>query len=348
MDGNNISLNKSWIYDPSAPWPLGEPDPSTYVPAVNDLIKEHIKNPLVETEVRALLVVHKGKIVGEGYLDNFSSKFLFNGWSITKTLISSFIGILINQKHLSLDDTLSKLGVCNFKTEDPRGNITIENLLRMSSGMEWDEDYTEYSDVTKSLFFDQSIIAQFCTKNLKHSPGTHWYYSSAETNILSYIVRMKAGRTLQYFFDFIHNEFISKLRLNSMILEPDPLGTYVGSSYGYATARDWAKVGLFYLNKGVWNNEVIVSKEYINKATTKSSFSHYGFQIWLHDAVEKNYPSKIPSDVYFMNGFRGQKLVVFPSHDLVIVRFGHDKTEMNELQILETFVQNLFEILSIE
>ena len=139
--------------------------------------------------------------------------------------------------------------------EDPRSAITVDQLLRMSSGLDWVEDYTTSSPATDMLYKSADMAKAAIGVPLKHKPDEVWYYSSGTTNILSYIVRKKLDAEYHL---FPYENIFNKLRMRTVVIEPDVSGTYVGSSYMWASARDWARFGQLYLNDGLWYNERIL------------------------------------------------------------------------------------------
>ena len=176
---------------------------------------------------------------------------------------------------------------------------------------------------------------------LKHPPGTEFHYSSGNTNILSRIIRHVVGDDDYYAFPYEH--LLYKLGMYNTVLEPDASGTFVGSSYCYATARDWARFGLLYLTNGSYNGQQLLPIGWVEQSLTPSSAARrgeYGFKWWLN-AGEKNRPSNrlfptLPPDLYYADGFEGQNIFVIPSKKLVVVRLGLTrKRQYGEVEFLE-------------
>ncbi|WP_405396924.1 serine hydrolase domain-containing protein [Maribacter sp. Asnod2-G09] len=270
-----------------------------------------------EQKTRSLLVVHKNQIIGERYIRGFSKDTKILGWSMTKSILSTLYGILeykgeIKMDYKPLSQEISKV--------NPKNGITLNHLLRMQSGLEWDENYFKISDVTRMLFLDSDMTLAQRNKNVVAAPTLVWNYSSGTTNLLSGILREQFA-THQEYLDFPYKELIDKIGMNSMLLETDLSGNYILSSYGWATTRDWAKFGLLYLNKGDWNGNRIFSEswsDYVAKPTINSNGT-YGAHFWLN--AEGKYED-IPTDLYSVNGFQGQRIFIIPSKDLVVVRTG--------------------------
>lgn len=270
---------------------------------------------------RALLVIYKDKIIAEKYEDGFSKNTKFLGWSMTKSITATYFGILQQQGKIDIN----KPAPVKEWANDERSKITLHNLIQMNSGLEWDEDYGTISDVTKMLFLANDMSKIQLKKPAAFAPNTHWNYSSGTTNLLSEILRRQFA-THQDYLDFWYASLIDKIGMHSMLIEPDMAGNFVGSSYGWATARDWAKFGLLYLHEGNWNGEQLFDKSWAKYVATPTPTSKgdYGGHFWLNAGGK--YPD-VPKDMYYCGGFQGQKVIIIPSKDLVIVRFGLTEDE---------------------
>lgn len=190
----------------------------------------------------------------------------------------------------------------------------------MQSGLEWEEDYSGISDVTRMLFLDSDMTQAQRDKKAIAKPTEVWNYSSGTTNLLSGILRQQF-RSHQEYLDFPYSALIDKIGMYSMVLEADIAGNYVGSSYAWASTRDWARFGQLHLDKGNWNGEQLFDStwvDYITKPTINSDGT-YGAHFWLN--AEGKYPD-VPRDMFSCNGFEGQHVFMIPSKDLVVVRTG--------------------------
>ncbi|RZJ67978.1 MAG: class C beta-lactamase-related serine hydrolase [Flavobacterium sp.] len=271
---------------------------------------------LKDKRTRAVLVIYKDVIIAEKYADGFSKDSKLLGWSMTKSITGTLFGILDYQKRLDIG---SKAPIPEWKN-DKRANITIADLLNMNSGLEWEEDYETISDATKMLFLAKDMTRVQLEKPALFDPGEHWNYSSGTSNLLSGILR-KQFKTHQQYLDFWYAALIDRIGMKSMFIETDMSGNFVGSSYGWATTRDWAKFGLLYLHKGNWNGDRLFDEKWVDFVTkpTKGSNGRYGGHFWLNRG---GYFPDAPRDMYSANGFQGQKVFIIPSKDLVIVRLG--------------------------
>lgn len=284
------------------------------------MLKESINTMFEkENQTRAVLVVHKDKIIAEQYGDNFDKNSRLLGWSMTKSITASIFGVLQHQGKLNVMD---KAPIKEWQN-DERKNITLHNLLQMNSGLEWGENYVTICDATKMLFLEKDMSKTQINKPLVGKPNETWNYSSGTSNLLSGVLRGYFN-THQEYLDFWYTNLIDKIGMHSMVVEADLTGNYVASSYSWATARDWSKLGLLYLHKGNWNGEQIFDKEWANYATnpTPTSNKGYGAQIWLNAGGK--FPD-VPTSMCYFNGFQGQYVFVLPEQDLVIVRLGLTK-----------------------
>ncbi len=269
-----------------------------------------------EKRSRAVLVIYKDKIIAEKYDRGFSKTSKILGWSMTKSLTSAMFGVLEQQGKFDINKPAP---ILEWKNDD-RKLITTHNLLQMNSGLEWLEDYDAISDVTKMLFLATDMGKEQQDKPALFKPNTHWNYSSGTTNLLSKILRGQF-QTHQEYLDFWYKDLIDKIGMHSMLVETDMVGNYVGSSYAWATARDWAKFGLLYLHQGKWNGMQIFSENWVKYTATPTPTSNknYGAQFWLNAG---GYYPDAPRDMYYCSGYQGQMVAIIPSMDLVIVRMG--------------------------
>lgn len=305
------------------PFPYGESNPKDTVfsnidyknlnLAVNNAFD---KNGEKTKRTRSLLVIYKDKIITEKYDTGFTKSSKILGWSMTKSITATLFGIL--QKQGKYD--INKPAPIAQWQKDERKKITTSDLLHMNSGLAWEEDYGSISDATKMLFQAHDMSLSQIEKPAQSKPNTHWNYSSGTTNLLSGILR-KQFKTHQEYLDFWYTALIDKIGMNSMIIETDMAGNYVGSSYGWATTRDWAKFGLLYLHQGNWNGEQLFDPSWAKYVATPTNDSKgiYGAHFWLN--AGGRYPDA-PRDLYSCNGFQGQMIFIIPSRDMVIVRMG--------------------------
>ncbi len=272
-------------------------------------------NPAEPFGTRAIIVLKDGKLIGEKYAPGFSENSKHIGWSMTKSIFNALIGIAIQQKKL---EGLSQTHLFPAWT-DERKNISIKHLLQMNSGLSWDEDYGTVSEATTMLYNSDDMVKYAIDQGMEAPLGTHWEYSSGSSNLLSGILRDRMS--FQEYLHYPYKHLFDKIGASSFIIETDVANNYVASSYAWATARDWAKFGQFFLNDGMVGDERLLPPNWIKftSKAVKNSKGEYGAQFWL--PTNKDYP-KSPKDMYFADGFQGQRIFITPSEGLVIVRLG--------------------------
>lgn len=313
------------------PWPKGDVVDLADAPAGLDraaldrAVADSFRDETAAREIdtRAIVVVYDGHIVAERYAPGFDRDTRLLGWSESKSVTATLIGTLIGDGRLALD---APAPVPEWKGGDPRAKITLRNLLNMSSGLEFEEPYDPGSDSTNMLFEQHDMGGFAASKPLIHAPGTFWSYSSGTANILSRIAFEKAGGTLKAYVAYARAHLFEPAGIRSAIFEPDESGNFVGSSYLYMNARDWARFGLLYLNRGVIDGHRIVSEEFVDFVRTPAPadpVKGYGAQFWLNGVVKgaREFP-RLPADMFAAEGHNDEFTAIFPSRKAVIVRLG--------------------------
>ena len=264
------------------------------------------------TGTRAVLIVYHGRLIAEEYAPGYDRHTRLTGWSMTKGITSALVGILVGQKKLTLD---APAPVTEW-AQDDRHAITLAELMQMNSGLRWWEFYAGPSDATRMLFKESNMGGYAMRSSLRNSPGEVFNYSSGTANIISALIRKTVGE--EEYYHFPYQQLFERIGMNSALMEVDGSGTYVGSSYCYASARDWARFGLLYLNDGVWNGQRVLPEGWVRWTRTGGS---YGGMWWLNHAVAgvRRHP-ELPDDCFACEGYEGQYIWVIPSKDLVIVR----------------------------
>jgi CubicO group peptidase (beta-lactamase class C family) len=288
---------------------------------------ESFSNPKLIRGTRAVAVVYNGKLVAEAYADSYSEDMPLIAWSMNKSIINSLVGILVKQGKL---DIYANAPVPEWKDpSDPRHPITTDQLLRMSSGLSFVEEYSpQLVDVVVMLYGTPDSAQYTATRPLKSAPDSEWYYSSGTTNVISRIIRHQLNDYPTY-AAFPYTELFNKIGMHRTLLEMDTSGTFVGSSFGYTTARDMARFGQFLLQDGIWEGERILPEGWVDYSTTptpKSEKGDYGAQIWLNRGETSNPSNRrwphLPLDAFGFSGFEGQSVAIIPSRNAVIVRLG--------------------------
>lgn len=328
----------------SLAWPMGNNTNDSRLPTVKyEVVNQALDEAFEERDpekpvfTHAVVVVYEGQIVGEKYATGFDRNSKLMGWSMAKSITNALIGILVRKGKLQLN---SLAPVAEWQN-DERKEITLNHLLQACSGLSWSESYfVPTSDFHNMFIRSDDKAAYAATRKLKHTPGEHFQYSSGTTNILSRIIRQTVSD--EQYYRFPYEELFYKTGMNHTLLEPDPSGTFVGSSYGFGSARDWARFGMLYLNDGIWNGERILPEGWVKYTTTPApatQMGEYGAQWWLNKGSKDNanirkYP-ELPSDAYWADGFEEQYVMVIPSKKLVLVRLGvsHHRFDFTRLAI---------------
>jgi len=301
-----------------ADWPEGSTVASTA--ALDRLLAD---DALAGPGMRSIVVVDHGRIVAERYAAGFSPTTPLLGWSMTKSVVAGLVGMLVKEGRLALDQPAGWPAA-----DGGRERIRIADLLAMSSGLRFNEAYGAVSDVTRMLYLQPDMAGFARSQPLEHPAGEFWSYSSGTANILSRIVQDAAGALGAA---YPSEKLFKPLGMTSATIETDEDGTLVGSSYMYATARDWARFGLFLLQDGVWQGQELLPRGYVAMmaspvAASGGEYGHGLVWLWGSDAATpgKNPDAAfgIPADTFWMEGHDGQSTAIIPSRRLVIVRLG--------------------------
>ncbi len=298
---------------PAGPWPQGNDVSLSQNPEVLNIMSD---NELLGEGYRAVVVVRNGRIVAEAYADEFDENTPLLGWSMTKTVTAGLIGTLIKSGRMSLDDTL--IDSYPDWSQDNRKDITVRDMLAMSSGLQWNEEYGDVSDVTRMLYLNDDMAEFASGRDAGVEIGTEFNYSSGTSTMLSRVWQDKLDKdSLSYPRDAL----FKPLGMTSVVLETDTDDTFVGSSYMYATARDWARFGQLLLQNGEWEDQQLLPEGYTDWMfePVEVSDNLYGKgHLWLE--APGGYPPF--EDSVWLQGHDGQFIGVFPSHDMVVVRLG--------------------------
>ncbi|MEH6911382.1 MAG: serine hydrolase [Oceanicoccus sp.] len=326
---HRVKIDDVQPLDENTLWPQGRATGKT-VKGYSQLLDEAFSEPSQDQprNTKAVVVVHNGKIVAERYAEGVTENTPLIGWSMTKSVTSLLTGILVKDRLLDISQPAA-VAQWQQAVSDPRQAITLDQLLRMSSSLEFNETYDVLSDVSEMLSNQPDAGGFAASKSLIAEPGEIWSYSSGTTNIVSSIIRQTLGGDLQAYYDFTRERLFNPLGIQSAVLEVDANGTFVGSSYGYASARDWARLGQFCLQNGSWQGQQLLPENWITYSTTptpNNPGNDYGAQFWLNvdptDTLRQRSWPLLPTDAFFFSGYQGQVVAVVPSRDLVVVRLG--------------------------
>lgn len=308
-------------------------DPETFS---DDLPIIHSENPALSAALddpklagpgmRAVVVLRNGRIIGERYGTEGDVDQPLLGWSMTKTVTAALVGTLVREGRLSVEDD----NLLPQWQDDDRARITVADLLGMESGLAFNEDYGSVTDVTRMLYLEPDMTSVPAGKPLVAAPGEMFSYSSGTSVLLS--------RIWQNTFDdpsdalgWPDKALFGPLGMSTAVLETDARGTFAGSSYLYASARDWARFGQFLLDDGIWKGRRILPAGWVDwmRTPTAASGGEYGRHLWLHGPragqsqdADPDADYDIPEDAYWLLGHDGQTMTVIPSRRVVILRMG--------------------------
>ncbi len=275
----------------------------------------------------AFIVLHEGKIVAERYRKGFFEDTPLLSWSMGKSFTNALAGIMAGD---GLVDIYAPMDIPQWQ-DDGRKAITLNDLMQMQSGLEWNEDYGNRSDVNLMLHKAKDMGLFALEKPLGHEPGTHWYYSSGSTNIVMRYLRGKFASDTE-FLTYLRERLFLPLGISNPYFEPDMSGTPVGSSYLFVTARDYARFGQMYLDDGMAGGRRILPEGWVDYTVTPASDSKglYGSFFWLNRSLRC---PDVPEDMYSCNGHNGQTIYIIPSKQLVITVLGYSPKPDDEIDL---------------
>lgn len=266
-----------------------------------------------------VVVVYRGQIIAERYRPSWNLHTQYRSWSSAKSITSALVGILVGEGKLKVSDPAP---IPEWRGEgDPRGEITIENLLHMSSGLR-----STGNSTTKAYWGGIDTGAEVVASPLEVKPDTRWKYSNYDTLLLVRSIREVLDDDEEY-WTFPRRALLNKIGMRHTFPEMDPYGNFILSSQMYTTPRDLARFGLLYLHDGVWNGERILPRGWVEYTTRPAPAKGkddgrdwgYGAQFWLFGD-----DPRVPEGTFSTAGARGQLSTIVPSRDLVVARTGLD------------------------
>jgi CubicO group peptidase (beta-lactamase class C family) len=320
---------------PTKDWPTGSL-PGHVDPAELETLIESAFGPEPDPgfgESHALVIVHEGRIVAERYGANTGPDTPLLSWSMAKSVTHSLVGILVKDGRL---DPGAVAPIDAWRdAHDPRSRITLQHLLRMTDGLEFNEDYSlpsgdadsgeaRWSHCIDMLFGSgQDDVAGYAIERpARHEPGVVFNYSSGTSNIVSRIIGDELGGGSETLRSFVNDRLFQPIGVRTADLTFDAAGNFVGSSYLHMTARDWARFGLLNLRGGEWDGEQIVPRSWVEDCrrawAVDEDGSHYGTHWWVGDDGRGS---------FWCSGFEIQRVICVPRTDLVVVRLGRTPQE---------------------
>jgi CubicO group peptidase (beta-lactamase class C family) len=302
-------------------WPEGEKVDASQNPEIAKTLDDQA---LTGIGMRAVVVVKNGRVVAERYGDGFSEKTPLLGWSMTKTVNAAIVGTLVKDGKMAVTNQ----GLFGPWKADGRAAISLADMMAMSSGLEFNEDYGDVADVTRMLYLEPDMAGFAEAKPLTSEVGKLFSYSSGTAVMLSRLWQDAIGDKAKA-LTWPRTALFDPLGMHSAVLETDETGTFVGSSYLYATAHDWARFGQFLLQGGEWNGNQILPAGFVDWMREPALASKvYGKgQLWIEGPGDEESPGAgvaagLPRDAYWMEGHDGQTVTIIPSEQLVVVRLG--------------------------
>jgi len=320
--------------DPNVLWPEGDATLAAQLPDGVDgaQLTAALDNAFSELEperprkTRGVVVVYQGRIVAERYAPGFTKDTAHLSQSMAKSVLNALAGILVGQGKLSLYDPAPVREWADPK--DPRHAITLDNLLRMSSGLKFDENYTSPKSDTNMQYTTGDFASFTAAMPLLHKPGETFNYSTGTSNIIGRIVREAAGPNFSDGFAFPRRALFDPIGMRTATLEVDTAGSLQGGSFLYASTRDYARIGLLFMRDGVWNGTRILPEGWVKYTLTPTPGAlpnkAYGAHFWLNTGTDPDahrWPN-IPADSFIMSGILGQNVISIPSRDVIVVRVG--------------------------
>ena len=322
---------------PTTDWPVGPLPAGLERDRFDALIGEGFTEPASDLvgETHALVIVQGGRIIFERYGAKSGPDATQPSWSMAKSLTHALVGILVGEGKLHIHQPAD---VPEWRgAGDPRAAITLDMLLRMSSGLTFVEDYVpgHPSDVIAMLYgVGKGDVAHYAADlALAHPAGSFWNYASGTTNIIARLAAQAQGGD---FVTFMRERLFGPLGMTSATPKFDAAGTFIGSSYCFCTSRDFARFGLLYLRDGVWEGQRLLPPGWVDYGRTPTfqqagvTDGPYGAQWWLDIGGPGSFSA---------NGYDGQFIVVVPDLDLVVVRNG--ATPLDKKDELRAWMDNL-------
>jgi len=318
---------------PDALWPVGE----KVQVSDNPRLLATVNDPALQGPgMRAIVVVHDGRIVAETYGDGFTASTPLLGWSMTKAVNAALVGLAIKDGKLSLEQR----NLFPQWAGDERAKISVADLMSMSSGLEFNEDEGLLNDAARLEFLVRDAAAFARDKPLVAVPGTKFHYGSGSSVLLARIWQDAIGAAAR---TYPNGRLFKPLGMTSAVLESDPSGTFLGEGYLYATARDWARFGEFLRLKGEWNGQQLLPPGFVDYMRSPAPASDEGHgavygrgQLWLGPGLGFD----LPSDTFMLNGHLRQTITIIPSRKLVILRMGMTREDIgfSNAKLLRTIV----------
>jgi CubicO group peptidase (beta-lactamase class C family) len=319
---------------------LVEPIDPALKAALDHAFEEPDEPPFRRT--KAVVVVHDGKVIAERYAKGVGIDTSLLGFSMTKSVINGLIGILTQQ---GLVTPSMPAPIPEWRgAKDPRREIEVEHLMRMTTGLALDETNSGFDPTSQMLYLHDDMAGFAVTAPMIAAPGTRWHYSSPTTQLLARIIRDAVGGPEQT-LAFAWRELFNPLGMRNVTLEFDGGGTLQGTAYMLASARDWARFGLLYLNDGVVGGKRILHEDWVDFSAAATLDTDYAAGFWTNRSEHPNAKGRVrlgmPADAFFASGDLGQRVVIMPTQRLVVVRLGDSVDPTGDIRGLARLVKEV-------
>lgn len=333
------------------PWPMGDVLPDDPLPEQIDAAKLVAAVDTAfppEAHTAAFVVVHRGRIIAERYGEGADQDTQLESWSMGKSLTATLVGVLIKEGHFGLHDP-APVPLWHEDPEDPRSRIRVSDLLRMSGGLrfthqsqpkwEWGRAFADhlyiYNGATDAFRFS-------ITRPPEYPPNTVGRYRNCDPLTLGYIIKRTVEAQGEEYLSWPQKALFDRIGIRKQVLETDPYGNFLLTGYDYGTGRNWARLGMLYLQDGIWMGERILPEGFVDFVSSPApgwTEPEYGGLFWLNRTGRWS----VPEDAFYMNGAGGQRVFIIPSHDLVVARLGHRAGASVGLQALDEALGLLIE-----
>ncbi|MGE5242895.1 MAG: serine hydrolase domain-containing protein [Betaproteobacteria bacterium] len=338
------------------PWPMGDELPGTPLPPevdrarVNAAVDEAFSDP--EALTAAFLVVYKGRIVAERYMPGITKDTQLESWSMGKSLTATLFALLVKDGVYRLDEP-APVDEWHKTPGDPRAKIRIVDLLHMSSGLRFiagqDPDYTPAMGYPDHMLIYTGAIDAFrhsITRPLQYPPNTDGRYRNSDPLTIGYLIRKAVTARGEEYLTYPQRALFDRIGIRRQVLEVDPYGNFLMTGYDYGTARNWARIGMLYLQDGMWQGRRILPEGWAKFVSTPAPAWKqpvYGGLFWLNGAGA--FP--IPKTAYYAAGGGGQNVFIIPSRDMVVVRLGHFRGAAASVPRLKAALAMLMDAVSV-
>lgn len=330
-------------------WPMG--DAPSDEPSSADIDSTHLKRAVElafadsDALTAAFVIVHKGRIVAERYMPGITKDTQLESWSMGKSLTATLFALLVKEGVYRVEDPAP---VPEWREPgDPRGGIRIADLLHMSSGLKFiagqDPDYSPDKGYPDHMLIYTGAIDAFrhsITRPLQFPPNTEGRYRNSDPLMIGWLIKDAVTRRGEEYLTYPQRALFDRIGIRRQVLETDPYGNFLLTGYDYGTARNWARLGMLYLQDGLWQGERILPEGWAKFVSTPAPAWKkpvYGGLFWVNGDGAWN----VPKSAYYANGAGGQRTFVIPTHDLVVVRMGHYRGERAGMRALNAAMAEL-------